>query len=145
MGSGPGGWLRAKGQALGFVAFVKAVGFPPTRRVLESRVLPASGEGPSRDVRETGHWEIVLIGTMDDGTTMRVRVRGEGDPATESTTRMLTQSALCLVEDADEIRVGGGSWTPASAMGDLLLARLTTQAGMSFELEPTDSLVGSRA
>jgi hypothetical protein len=79
---------------------------------------------------------------MDDGTTMRARVRGEGDPATESTTRMLVQSALCLVEDADEIRVGGGSWTPASAMGDLLLTRLTTRAGMSFELESTGSVGG---
>ncbi len=140
VGSGPGGWLKAKGQAFGFVAFVKAVGFPPTRRLLKKRVLPKSGEGPSREVRETGQWEVVLIGTMDDGTTMRTRIRGEGDPATESTTRMLAESALCLAEDADEIPVGGGSWTPASAMGDLLLTRLTTRAGMSFELEPASPL-----
>ncbi len=136
VGSGPGGWLKAKGQAIGFVGFIKAVGFPPTRRLLKKRVLPKSGEGPSREVRETGQWEVVLIGTMDDGTTMRARVTGKGDPATESTSRMLAESALCLAEDADEIPVGGGSWTPASAMGDLLLTRLTTHAGMSFELEP---------
>jgi short subunit dehydrogenase-like uncharacterized protein len=140
VGSGPVGWLKAKGQAIGFVAFIKAVGFPPTRRLLKKRVLPASGEGPSREVRETGHWEVVLIGTMDDGTTVRIRVRGKGDPATESTTRMLAESALCLVEDVDQIPVGGGSWTPASAMGDLLLARLTANAGMSFELEPASPL-----
>jgi short subunit dehydrogenase-like uncharacterized protein len=139
VGSGPGGWLKAKGQAIGFVAFVKAVGFPPTRRFLKKRVLPASGEGPSREVRETGHWEVVLLGTMGDGTTMRTRIRGEGDPATESTTRMLVESALCLVEDADQIPIGGGSWTPAAALGDLLLTRLTTHAGMSFELEPASA------
>jgi short subunit dehydrogenase-like uncharacterized protein len=139
IGSGPGGWLKAKGQALGFVAFIKAVGFPPTRRFLKKRVLPASGEGPSREVREAGHWEVVLIGTMNDGTTMQARVRGEGDPSAESTTRMVTESALCLAEDSDEIPVGGGSWTPASAMGDLLLTRLEANAGMSFELEPAGS------
>jgi short subunit dehydrogenase-like uncharacterized protein len=130
-----GGWIKAKMQALGFVAFIKAVGFPPTRRLLKKRVLPASGEGPSREVREAGYWELVLIGTMDDGTTMRARVRGEGDPSAESTSRMVVESALCLVEDADELPVGGGSWTPATAMGDLLLTRLEAHAGMSFELE----------
>ncbi|MBT8461061.1 MAG: saccharopine dehydrogenase NADP-binding domain-containing protein [Gemmatimonadetes bacterium] len=140
VGSGPGGWLKAKSQALGFVAFIKAVGFPPTRRFLKKRVLPASGDGPSREVRESGHWEVLLIGTMDDGTTMRARVRGEGDPSAESTSRMVVESALCLIEDADEIPVGGGSWTPSTAMGDLLLARLTANAGMSFELEPAGSV-----
>ena len=139
VGSGPGGWLKAKGEAIGFVAFIKAVGFPPTRRLLKKRVLPKSGEGPSREVRETGHWEVVLIGTMDDGTTMRARVRGEGDPSAESTSRMLAEAALCLAEDGDEIPVAGGSWTPASALGDLLLTRLTTHAGMSFELEPASA------
>ena len=49
---------------------------------------------------------------------------------------MLVESALCLAEDADEMPVDGGSWTPASAMGDLLLERLTTHAGMTFDLEP---------
>ena len=134
--SGPVGWLKAKGQALGFVAFIKAVGFPPTRRLLKKRVLPASGEGPSREVREAGHWELVLIGTMNDGTTMQARVRGEGDPSAESTSRMVVESALCLAEDGDEKPEGGGSWTPASQMGDLHLTRLESNAGMSFELEP---------
>ena len=73
---------------------------------------------------------------MDDGTTVRTLVGGEGDPATDSTSRMLIESALCLAEDAEKIPVGGGSWTPAAAMGDLLVDRLTTHAGMSFEFEP---------
>ena len=49
---------------------------------------------------------------------------------------MFAESALCLAEDGDQLPVGGGSWTPASAMGDLLLTRLTDHAGMSFELDP---------
>jgi saccharopine dehydrogenase (NAD+, L-glutamate forming) len=48
---------------------------------------------------------------------------------------MVVEAALCLAEDADRIAVGGGSWTPASAMGELLLARLTSNAGLSFELD----------
>ena len=136
VGPGVSGWLKAKGGAIGYVGFVAAVAIPPTRRFLTRYVLPESGEGPSREIRESGHWEIVLIGKLDDGTTMRARVRGDGDPATESTSRMLVESAICLAQDADEIPVGGGSWTPASAMGDLLLARLPAHAGVGFELEP---------
>ena len=44
--------------------------------------------------------------------------------------------AAYLAEDGDEIPVAGGSWTPASALGDLLLTRLSAHAGMTFELEP---------
>jgi short subunit dehydrogenase-like uncharacterized protein len=36
---------------------------------------------------------------------------------------MLVEAALCLAEDADRIGVGGGFWTPASALGPLLRDR----------------------
>ena len=129
-----GGRVKAKAEALGYVAFLAAVGFPPTRRLLKKYVLPGTGEGPDKETRESGRWKIVLIGDMGDDTTVRALVGGDGDPATDSTSRMLIESALCLAQDADSIQVGGGSWTPASAMGDLLLDRLTSYAGMSFEL-----------
>ena len=61
--------------------------------------------------------------------------RQRTSPSCESTSRMITESALCLAQDADKITVGGGSWTPSSAMGDLLLPRLTAHAGLSFNLE----------
>ena len=135
VGSGPAGWLKAKAEAIGYVGFLAAVATPPTRRLLERYVLPESGEGPSREIRESGIWELILIGEMDDDTTMRARVTGQGDPATESTSRMLVESALCLAQDEELIPVGGGSWTPASAVGDLLMLRLTANAGLSFELD----------
>ncbi len=134
---GLSGRIKAKAQALGYVAFLRAVASPPTRALLKKYVLPGSGEGPDKETRESGQWKIVLIGKMDDGTTVRALVGGEGDPATDSTSRMLIESALCLAEDANKAPVGGGSWTPAAAMGDLLLDRLTSHAGMNFEFEPT--------
>ena len=141
---GRAGWFKAKGEAIGYVAFLSAVRASPTRWLLERYVLPASGEGPSRDVRESGHWEIAFIGETNSGKTARARVTGEGDPATNSTSRMLVESALCLVEDTDLIPVGGGSWTPASAMGDLLLTRLPAHAGVRFEAEPQPAGEGRR-
>jgi short subunit dehydrogenase-like uncharacterized protein len=47
---------------------------------------------------------------------------------------MLVESALCLAQDSDSIAVGGGSWTPASAMPERLLSRLTAHAGMGFDV-----------
>jgi len=64
---------------------------------------------------------------------------GEGDPGTESTSRMIVESALCLAQDSGSIAFGGGSWTPPSAMAELLLPRLTANAGLSFELDPAAS------
>ena len=135
VGDGLSGRIKAKAEALGYVAFLAAVASPPTRSLLKKYVLPDSGEGPDKETRESGQWKIVLIGKTDNGATVRALVGGEGDPATDSTSRMLVESALCLAEDTDEIPVGGGSWTPAAAMADLLLDRLTSNAGMSFELE----------
>ena len=134
VGSGPVGWMRAKAQALGYVTFILAVAMPPTRWLLKKFVLPKSGEGPSQEKRETGVWRLVLVGRLSDGNVMLTRVRGVGDPGVESTSRMLVESALCLAQDSDKILVGGGSWTPASAMGALLLPRLTSNAGLRFEL-----------
>jgi short subunit dehydrogenase-like uncharacterized protein len=135
VGSGPMGWVRAKAEVVGFISFMLAVAMPPTRWLLKNFVLPKSGEGPSQEKRESGFWHIILVGKLADGNVMQARVKGEGDPAVESTSRMVVEAALCLAEDADRIAVGGGSWTPASAMGELLLARLTSNAGLSFELD----------
>ena len=35
---------------------------------------------------------------------------------------------------SDKEEIGGGFWTPASAMGDSLLTRLEEHAGLSFEV-----------
>ena len=98
-------------------------------------VLPKPGEGPDAETRENGEWGVVLIGKTAAGRIIKARLHGDGDPGTESTSRMIVESAMCLAEDADKIQVGGGSWTPASAMGDLLLNRLTEHAGLTFELD----------
>ena len=134
VGSGPAGWLKAKIKALKFAGLIAATAAPPTRPLVKKYVLPKPGEGPDQETRETGQWGVILVGKLDD-TIMRARIRGEGDPGTESTSRMIVESALCLAQDADQIEVGGGSWTPSSAMGELLLNRLTAHAGLSFELD----------
>ena len=45
---------------------------------------------------------------------------------------MLAQASLCLAFDVSQEQRGGGFWTPATAMGDQLIDRLSAHAGMSF-------------
>jgi len=132
--SGIGGWWAAMRYVLLARMFLIAMAIPATRGLLQRRVLPKSGEGPSREVREAGSYEMVMVGEMPDGTILKARIAAQGDPGVQSTTLMLTEAALCLAEDADRIAVGGGFWTPAAAMGPLLRDRLTGHAGLTLEL-----------
>lgn len=131
---GIGGWIAAMRSTLFGRLFLIAMAAPATRGLLQRHVLPKSGEGPSQQVRETGSYELVQVGVMADGTVLKARVTGQGDPGVRSTTLMLTETALCLAEDAPQISVGGGFWTPAAAMGKLLRDRITAHAGLSFEI-----------
>jgi short subunit dehydrogenase-like uncharacterized protein len=131
---GIGGWWAAMRHTLFGRLFLIAMAIPTTRGLLQRHVLPKSGEGPSREERESGSYEIVQVGEMPDGSILKARITGQGDPGVRSTTLMLTEAALCLAEDAGRIGVGGGFWTPAAAMGRLLRDRITTHAGLTFEL-----------
>ena len=54
------------------------------------------------------------------------------DPGYGSTSKMIAESALCLVKDCRELP--GGIYTPAPAMGDRLIERLISNAGLTFDV-----------
>jgi short subunit dehydrogenase-like uncharacterized protein len=99
-----------------------------------AHLLPAPGEGPSRQARERGYFVIELFGARsgDPGASLRARIRGDRDPGYGSTARMLGESAMCLARDP--LDTPGGVLTPAAAMGDRLIERLERHAGVGFEL-----------
>ncbi len=131
MGSGPAGFVKASATSAGSAAMMGAMSIGPLRRLVSGR-LPQPGDGPSKAQREAGYFDLLLRGTAEDGSVIRGRVRGDRDPGYGSTSRMLAESAVCLAKDS--LDVGGGLWTPASAMGEALLARLP-RAGVTFEIE----------
>lgn len=95
---------------------------------------PQPGEGPSRAEREAGHYDLLFIGRTAKGETLRVAVTGDRDPGYGSTSKMIVEAAVCLLQDA--AATAGGIWTPASAMGARLAARLQRNAGLTFAVEP---------
>lgn len=91
------------------------------------------GEGPSKEERENGYYDVLFVGSNDKGESIKVSVKGDKDPGYGSTSKMIAESAVCLVKNPDA--ASGGIWTPASAMGSLLIDRLQKNAGLTFQVE----------
>ena len=107
-----------------------------TGNALGDKVLQP-GEGPSKEERDNGGFDILMIGEADDGGEVRISVTGDCDPGYGSTSKMVAESAICLLRNADIVE--GGIWTPAPAMGSLLIRRLRDFAGLTFVDETLDS------
>jgi len=95
--------------------------------------VPAPGEGPSRESREAGNYDVLFVGTTADGQEIRAAVTGDMDPGYGSTSKMIAESAVCLIEDCPDLP--GGIYTSAPAMGHKLIKRLVDHAGLTFDLE----------
>jgi short subunit dehydrogenase-like uncharacterized protein len=79
-------------------------------------------------------YDILFVGTTAGGRTLRASVSGNKDPGYGSTSKMLAEAALCLSATTHQT-TSGGVWTPAAAMGDVLVTRLQERAGLRFALE----------
>jgi short subunit dehydrogenase-like uncharacterized protein len=93
---------------------------------------PKPGEGPTKEEREAGFFDILFIGVAEDGRKVRVSVKGDKDPGYGSTSKMLAETAICLVNAPD---VAGGVLTPGAALQGRLVERLQAHAGLTFTVE----------
>jgi len=94
---------------------------------------PKPGEGPSQESREAGHYDVLFVGTNANGDRIEAAVTGDMDPGYGSTSKMIAESALCIVQDCSDLP--GGIYTPAPAMGNKLIERLVDKAVLTFDLE----------
>jgi len=94
---------------------------------------PKPGEGPSKKEQEEGYYDLMVHGTSSDGNTLCVTVTGDKDPGYGSTSKMIAESAICLVKDMPE--VASGFYTPAPALGATLRNRLIASAGLTFTVD----------
>lgn len=94
---------------------------------------PKPGEGPSKEEREAGHFDLLFMGLTPDGRQVRAVVTGDRDPGYGSTSKMISECAVCLLRDAPD--VPGGIWTPGAAMQGRLIKRLVDNAGLTFTAE----------
>lgn len=99
--------------------------------LIKSELKP--GEGPSKEERDNGYYDLLFIGSNDKGESIMASVKGDKDPGYGSTCKLISESAICLLKNPD--LASGGIWTAASAMGNVLIERLEENAGLLFEIE----------
>ncbi|HKP78865.1 MAG TPA: saccharopine dehydrogenase, partial [Phenylobacterium sp.] len=93
---------------------------------------PKPGEGPTKEAREAGFYDLLFVGLAADGRQVRTSVKGDMDPGYGSTSKMLAETAIALVRAPD---VPGGIWTPGAALQGRLVERLRQHAGLTFAVE----------
>jgi len=91
------------------------------------------GDGPTQEERENGNYDALFAGQNCEGELMISSVQGDRDPGYGSTSKMLAEAAICLLENP--ALASGGLWTPAAAMGQALIDRLHAHAGLTFQIE----------
>jgi short subunit dehydrogenase-like uncharacterized protein len=91
------------------------------------------GDGPTKEERENGNYDAIFAGQNCEGELMISSVQGDRDPGYGSTSKMLAEAAICLLENPT--LATGGLWTPAAAMGQALIDRLQAHAGLTFQIE----------
>ena len=94
---------------------------------------PKPGEGPSREERENGLYDLLFVALAPDGRQARASVKGDRDPGYGSTSKMIAECAICLLRDTPD--VPAGIWTPGAAMQHKLIKRLVDHAGLTFAVE----------
>lgn len=124
---------HAYGQDLVYDEMVVVDPDAPPAPALGAEGGPKPGEGPSKEERESGFFDVAFIGLDDDGHKLQVAVTGDKDPGYGCTSKMIAESALTLIGPCGD--VAGGVWTPGAAMGMTLVERLRAKAGMTFEVE----------
>jgi short subunit dehydrogenase-like uncharacterized protein len=131
--TGPGlRGLACAAAMSGGIGAAMALGLLGPGRALLSRLLPARGQGPSREAREHGSFRIEIHGSSTAGDHLTGVISAQKDPGYGATPIMLAESALCLAQD--DLPARGGVLTTASCMGMALVERLRN-AGMTFRVE----------
>jgi short subunit dehydrogenase-like uncharacterized protein len=95
--------------------------------------LPTPGTGFDQGAR--GHYRVETYASTPDGRRYVASMAQQADPGYAATVAIVVQSALTLLNGAAELPERHGVLTPASAMGDALLARLPA-AGVVIEVGP---------
>ena len=92
---------------------------------------PKPGEGPSPEERENGFYDVLFIGEWPDGASIRYAVKGRYDPGYGSTSRMIAETGIALLD----CKADGAVATPGALLGEALVKRLRDHAEITFAVE----------
>lgn len=120
-------------QAIGLVGtvgtLVVGAQIPPVKNLMLQ--YRKSGEGPSLGERAKSYFKVTFIGESETKKVL-TKVSG-GDPGYSETSKMLSETALTLLENIGKLPIAGGVLTPCGALGNLLIEKLQSK-GIMFEV-----------
>ena len=93
--------------------------------------VPKPGQGPDKKERESGYFSSKFFVFDEHSNSSIFKVTGDRDPGYGSTSKMLAESAVSLAKD--NLDNTFGIITPSYAMGNNILERLVSNAGLSFK------------
>lgn len=123
----------------GISSFFTALVNPLTRFLLKNYVLPKPGQGPTLQQMNDGY---LVIHGFGKGSNKNNQVESmlyfPKEAGYMDTARLMVESGLCLsIEDDKDMRIpGGGFFSPAAGMGNILLKRLC-DTGTMYSLRVT--------
>lgn len=121
-GKGVKGRLRAIIFLLGLGMLMKAKSGSFLKKIID-RKMPHPGDGPDKKTREAGYFRFLIFAEGKGSDRIVLAVQGYKDPGYGSTSSMLAESALSLLEGETLPQIYG-VLTPSVAMGDILERRL---------------------
>ena len=92
---------------------------------------PKPGEGPTPEERDNGFYDVLFVGEWPEGTELRYGVKGRYDPGYGSTSRMIAETGIALLD----CTAPGGIATPGALLGEALVKRLQDHAEITFAVE----------
>ena len=97
--------------------------------------LKKPGQGPSQKVMDSGFFKCKFVVDGEDGRQQVYQMHASGDPGYKVTSRLVCESAVCLLGDHSLLPGGerwGGVLPPSSGLGGALIKRLK-DGGVVFE------------
>lgn len=131
LGRGPAGLARSLGVAGGLAALDAAIGFGPTRLVVD-RFLPSPGDGPDEAARRSGAFRIEIDAATSGSRRYRTVVSARLDPGYDGTSVMLGQAALSLALDDPREGADGAEGLPGGIAPARLAGVVTPASGLGL-------------
>jgi len=120
----PGMWFK-----VAWLYISRGLGYPLGESI---NFKPKSGQGPPKWMLTQGAFKAEITAQTPDGRTAKAIISGKGDPGYGATSKMLSEVALCLINDHQKQPSNAGVLTPATAMGQTLIERLNAADNGTF-------------
>ena len=127
------GYIKALSMITTLAAFKVSLYSKLIGKIARTMILPKPGQGPSKQKRDNGYFKLELVGLNERTRIESLIVEGNSDAGYSGTAKMITESALSLILNTNEIPNTFGVLSTASGIGRIVAKRLEMK-GIKFNM-----------